>query len=145
MGALNANTMVTGVLSSTLVSKHFLLSTKLVVAIQTQTAGDGPLVIGLAHSDYSTTEITEWYEAQGAWDEGDKIINEQSRRLCRIIGVFPGVATEEVLNDGNPIKTVGKFNIAEGDTLKFWAYNEDAAQRTDGAVVSFNGTAFFRA
>ncbi len=145
VGALVSEEAVTALVANSVVRKEFLLSTKLTVALDGNNPADGPLLVGLAHSDYSTAEILEWINAQGAWDTGDLVAREQARRKVRAIGVFPGILASEVLNDGNPIKTTCKWTLDEGDTIKFWALNEDTDNRQGGGFVSFNGKAFLRA
>ncbi len=90
--------------------------------------GDGPLMVGVAHSDYTDNEIEAFIEATGSWDKGDKIAQEIGRRLIRIIGVFRQEVNDVgqgsiVLNDGKPIKTRLNWPLVTGSTLKMWAYN----------------------
>ncbi len=102
-----------------------------VVAIYSMTAftkstGDGPILVGIAHGDYSATEIDEFLEATGSWDEGDKVQQEVSKRQIRRIGVFENPADEAsaaVLNDGKAIKTKLNWILNDGQTLSLWAYN----------------------
>ena len=71
-------------------------------------AGDGPVRVGVAHSDYSAAEIEEWIENAQSWDLGDKIGQEVGKRLIREIGVFRASGQAigpTTLNEGRPIKT----------------------------------------
>ncbi len=90
----------------------------------------GPVVVGVAHSDYTGTEIEAYLESASSWDFGDKIAKEIRSRLIRIIGVFDtpqDAAKSAQLNEGRPITTKLNWLLAEGDTLQFWAYNSGPA------------------
>ncbi len=96
------------------------------------TPGDniGPVIVGVAHSDYTSAEIEAYLEAASSWDIGDKIVKEVRSRLVRVIGVFDipeGVGQAVRLNDGRAIRTKLNWLLAEGDTLGFWAYNSGPA------------------
>lgn len=90
----------------------------------------GPFVFGVAHSDYTLAEIEEWIEATGGWDAGNLVQTREVRsRFIRQIGVMPFVDSADqaaVPNNGNPIKTILNWMLAEGDGLKFWIYNTGA-------------------
>ncbi len=96
------------------------------VAEWTPGAGDGPILVGIAHSDYSDAEIEAFIEMTDSWDEGNLVEQEIAKRKIRKIGIFesPGGATEGVvLNDGEPIKTKLNWILLQGQTLALWAYN----------------------
>jgi len=108
-------------------------------------AGIGPILVGVAHSDYSTAEIEEFIENTGSWDEGDLVQQEVGKRKIRTVGTFEsaisGVAAA-VLNDGKPIKTRLNWILLQGQTLKVWAYNlGTAAVATTVPEVSVQGHA----
>ncbi len=87
---------------------------------------NGPLLVGVAHSDYGDSEIEQVIENTGSWDEGDLIAQEIAKRKIRIIGTFgqTGAATSwDVLNTGKPIKTKLGWILTTGDNLRLWAYN----------------------
>ncbi len=90
-------------------------------------AGDvGPIMVGIAHSDYTAPEIEEVIENTGSWNEGAKIEQERAKRLVRIIGVFDNpedALKATVLNDGRPIKTKLNWILLQSQSLKLWAYN----------------------
>ncbi len=103
------------------------------------TAGQGPIEVGVAHSDYSAAEIEECLESLGNWDLGDKVAQEQSNRKVRRIGEFSGEAAVETLNDGKPIYTKLNWKLAEGDTIQYWARNASGVQLTTGASPTMKG------
>ncbi len=114
----------------------------------TPTAGDGPIRVGLAHSDYTAAEIEEFIENAGSWDPGNKISQEINSRRIREVGVFSsegqGVAAvggPVTLNDGKPIKTKLNWYLTTGDTLDLWAYNSGGGNLTTGAEVHLSGHA----
>ncbi len=122
----------------------FLLSLEATWDIEGRTAGEGPLVVGVAHSDYTAAEIEEWFQATGSWDRADKIAQERQTRKIRQVGIFAGGGTLESLNDGKPVKTTLKFNVEDGSTLAQWALSLDSSQLTTGAVVHTNGKVWAR-
>ncbi len=132
------------ILADTVVNRLWLISVTWVLAFRDNTPADGPLYVGVAHSDYTAAQILEWYNAQGNWDRSDKIAEEQARRKIRRIGIFPGGGTDEVLNNGNEFKTYLGMMLEEGDTLEMFIINEGGATRTTGGVVEFHGTAWAR-
>ncbi len=104
------------------------------------TAGERPVHVGYAHSDYTVTEIKECIEGGAAISIGNKISNEQANRLVRLVGTF-GVAAEadDSLNDGKPIKTRLNWAIPIGKEVVAFAYNDSGAVLTTGGIVDFTG------
>ncbi len=100
------------------------------------TSGEGPVTVGYAHSDYTVAEIKECLEAQLSINQGNKIENERANRLVRIVGSF---AANLALNDGRPIKTRLNWLISVSDSVNMFAFNEDTAALTTGAVVNLQG------
>lgn len=128
------------ILADTAINRLFLLSIKAVYALRDNTPGDGPLYLGVAHSDYSATEVLEWYNAQGNWDQGDLIVKEQARRRIRRVGIFNGNLANENLNNGVEISTKLGFIVEEGDSLSYFTVNEGGATRSTGGVAEMHGT-----
>ncbi len=86
----------------------------------------GPIMVGVAHGDYNATEIEEYIETTGSWDEGDLVQQEVMKRKIRIVGVFegPDAATDVVvLNDGKPIRTKCGWILNGGVAMQHWVYN----------------------
>ncbi len=110
----------------------------------TPIANAGPLIVGVAHSDYSDAEIEEWIESTGQWNEGDLVASREiGKRLIRQIGAFatPDDAADIVtLNDGKAIKTRLNWILLQGQTLRLWVYNSgSAAVATTAPSVTVNG------
>ncbi len=133
IGTLAARTLASVLFDQTVEEKTWCSSVKAVYSIDdyTPASGDGPLRIGLCHSDYSNAEIEEWIESTTSWKEGDLIQQrEVGKRLIRDVGVFqtPQDATGSyVLNDGKPIRTKMNMMLMTGQTLRLWAYNQGAS------------------
>ncbi len=129
LGTLAAKTLISAPFDEVAVEKTFVSSMVGVWALAdaTEAAGDGPILVGVAHSDYTDPEIEAVIEATGSWDPGDKIQNEIGKRLVRKIGTFAieatGVIVSQTLNDGKPIKTKLNWSLTTGKTLRVWAYN----------------------
>ncbi len=111
----------------------------------TAAAADGPIVVGVAHSDYTDTEIQEFITASTGWDEGNKVAQEQMSRKIRRIGTFqnpPELTVPAVLNDGKPIKTKLNWILLQGQTLQLWCFNQgSSALDTTVPVVHASGHA----
>ncbi len=107
-------------------------------AIKNHTAGEGPLDVGYADDNYSVTEIAEANIAQPT-GPGDRIQNERASRRVRKVGTFPGLSTEEVLNDGKPIKTRLNWLITDMNTLAGWIQNRADSTLTTGCILDLSG------
>jgi len=109
------------------------------------TSGVGPILVGVAHSDYASAEIEAYIESSGSWDEGDLVQQEIAKRRIRRIGIFDAsdLATEDAtLNDGKPIKTKLNWILNQGQGLQLWTYNlGTAAVVTTIPVVHAEGHA----
>ncbi len=109
----------------------------------TDIANAGPIVFGVAHSDYTDAEIEEWIESTGQWNEGNMVSREISGRKIRQIGTLGGggsAAETDVLNDGKPVKTKLNWILLQAQTLRVWAYNSgSAAVATTVPSLTANG------
>ncbi len=128
LGTLAGRTVLSKAVTDAVVDSTRCSSIKCTYAIQNMTPGAtiGPIMIGVAHSDYSDSEIEAAIEAASSWDVGDRISKEVRGRLVRRIGIFDSgdsIQKAARLNDGKPIRTKLNWLLSEGDTLKFWAYN----------------------
>ncbi len=146
LGALVASTAVATTFDNTVSETTWVSSVDAVYTLTnwTPTAGAGPILILLAHSDYTVAEIEEWLENTGAWSEGDLIPQEQSRRMIRQVGVFRNPATTgEVsrLADGRMVHTKINMRLLSGQTLQLVCYNLGAANAGSGGVVDCVGKA----
>ncbi len=147
LGTLTAKSAISAVVAETLSEKAWLSSVKATWAVGdwTPAAGDGPIMVGVAHSDYSTSEIEAWIENSGSWSQGDKVTQEIGRRKIRRVGVLQSpVNTTEgvVLNDGKPITTKCNWQLITGQSVRIWAYNMGiSAFATTDPLVVVNGHA----
>ena len=113
--------------------RTFVSSAKLRWALDDFTPGTdiGPVMCGLAHSDYTAAEIEEWIENAGSWNEGDLVNQEIAKRKIKLVGIFgepgSGAGNIAVLNDGKAITTKLGWILLQGQTLDLWAYNMGTA------------------
>ncbi len=136
-------TVLSGSLIATLTEDLHLIHADLAWSIQGLTPGEGPIYVGIAHGDYSDAEILEALLAS-LTGPGNKIEQEQSRRLVRRIGGFPGILAEEVLADGQQIRTRLNFTVQSAKTVKMFAFNRSGGTLTTGAVIRVFGSVFGR-
>jgi len=101
---------------------------------------DGPLMVGVAHGDYTATEVKEYIEATTSIDFDDKIAAERSRRMIRIIGTLSAMQISDPANGGLR-KTKLNWTLGEASTLNMFAYNTGGAALTTGSQLSCNGHA----
>ncbi len=142
LGTLGANTLIGSNVADTVVDTTWISSVRATWTMDLFTAStsDGPVLVGIAHSDYSDAEIEEWVEnITGSWDAGDMVSQEIAQRKCRQVGIFDNPQDTTVaarINDGNPITTKAGWMLSPGDTVRIWAYNtgDGALQTTDPAV-----------
>ncbi len=144
LGALAAADLAVGAETGVVVDRYYAISGDLTASIDGLTAGEGPIRVGVAHSDYTAQQIEDWIENSASWDEGDLPAQEITRRKIRELGTFGDGATNQVLNDGKPQRIPLRMTLTEGDTLQSWAYNESSATLTTGSVVEINGKVYLR-
>ncbi len=133
LGTLGPNTLVSGTNTDAVTEKAWLSSVVAAWALKDMTAASdqGPILCGIAHSDYTDAEIEEWVENSESWEAHDLIGQEVAKRRIKRVGMFPGTAStttaEAVLNDGRPVRTKCGWMLGTGQTIKFWAYNTGIA------------------
>ncbi len=136
---LGNSTLLGGNVTDTVSEKSWLASLYAVWSIRGVTVGEGPIRVGVAHSDYSDAEVEEWIENAGSWDEGDLVQQEVAKRKIRLVGAFQCLGADEVLNDGRTIRTKLGWIADTGQSLKIWAYNASGGSLTTGSVVGVAG------
>ncbi len=146
LGTLASKTLVADTWDESPEEKTLISSIVTTWSLDGIVSGQGPIIFGVAHSDYSDTEIEAVIENQASWDQGSKVEQEVAKRLVRQIGQFvneTGSGTNDVqFNDGKPVKTKLNWRLNTGDTLKMWAYNvSGAALSTAAPVMKCNGHA----
>ena len=147
LGTLAAKTLVADTWDQSATEKTLISSVVATFSVDDLLAPQGPLLFGIAHSDYTDAEIEEVIENTGSWNRGDKIAQERAKRLVRVIGQFvgqePSAAVADVrFNDGKPVKIKLNWSLQTGQTLKMWCYNlSDTALVTSVPTMHANGHA----
>ncbi len=121
----------------------YAISADLLISLRNMTAGEGPIIVGCAHDDYSVTEIQEALQADNL-DFTNKIEQEQGRRQVRRWGQFAVISSQEVLNDGKPLRVYIRIPMELGHQIKIWAWNKSGAVLTTGGVLTWSGKLFVR-
>ncbi len=124
--------------------EFYWISNDLYWQVDGLTVGQGPIVVGIAHNDYTDVEIAENLNQTGMEDPGDKIAQEHGRRLVRRSGQFGGGSANEALNDGKSIRTKAGWVLQDGFAPAFWAQNKSGAALTTGAAVRVLGKMYGR-
>ncbi len=128
LGTLAAKDVISSLIGDTVKERAWLSSMSLRWSMTafTKSTGDGPIVVGIAHSDYSASEIEVWLENTGSWDEGDLVNQEIAKRKIRQVGIFENPIDEADsvnLNYGKAIWTKCGWILNAGQTVQVWAYN----------------------
>ncbi len=140
-GALAQNALISESLGVALEEEGRVSSIRGIWTIRGGTNTEGPIVFGVAHSDYTSAEIEECLESQNS-GPNSMIENEQAKRYVREIGVILDVVGDPSFNDGKPIKTKLNWPVEEGATpVKGWILNIGTGQMTTGAILLFVGQA----
>ncbi len=143
LGTLGAKTLIAAGFDSSVTERTFISSLKAIwsVTAVTPSTTAGPIMVGVAHSDYSAAEIEQWIENSGSWSEADQIGQEIGRRKIRKVGIFrfqgaAGITSVAVLNEGKPLTTKLGWILTTGQNIQAWAYNlgTGAFATTDPAV-----------
>ncbi len=90
----------------------------------------GPIMVGVAHSDYSAAEIEEFIENANSWKIGNQISQEQAKRKIRIVGIMRNTVDAQdsmTLQNGRMIKTKINWTLISGATIALWGYNLGSA------------------
>ncbi len=149
LGTLAGRTLVSQIFDDSVNERTLITSIVATWTLSDMTDGAdiGPILVGVAHSDYTATEMEEFIENTGSWDEGNLVSREVANRKVRMVGQFgtPGGASSSgtmVLGDGKPIKTKLNWILNQGQTLDFWAYNlGDNALATTVPILQVEGHA----
>ncbi len=95
------------------------------------------ILFGVAHSDYTLAEIVEVIQQANSWTSADKVAKEVADRQVREIGVITnnsGLLSDAVFRNGDRVKTKLNWLLHEGQTLKMWVFNRQAAAVSTGTL-----------
>ncbi len=147
IGTLSTKDAAIAAMSGVVNERTYVSSVKATWALTdwTQTAADGPITVGVSHSDYTAAEIEEWIENSGGWNEGDLVAQEIAKRKIRLVGTFMTANSDLIgtalLADGRQITTKCGWILNQGQTLNVWAYNNGESAPATGSIVRVNGHA----
>ncbi len=132
LGTLAAKTAVLQQFTDAVEERSLISSLQLLWSLIGKTVADnqGPIMVGVAHSDYTLAEVEAWIELQTGWAEGDQVSREIQNRKIRRVGVFEETGQDlatQVLNQGRSVKTKLNWILTTGQSIKFWAYNNGSA------------------
>ncbi len=150
LGTLADEAVLSGSLigGSNFTEDFYAISCDISCMIRDVTAGQlEPMTVGLAHGDYSDTEIKEHLDVK-LLGPGNKIEQERARRMVRKAGVVQrddlNATFLKMIGKGgspNPRVTL-KFVAQSAKALKIWVQNRSGAAPTTGAILEFDGTLY---
>ncbi len=143
LGTLADSTVILGDIIGAMPTGAYIHNVTALWGLRDATAGEGPIDVGFAHGDLSTTEIKENLTVAFN-DAGNIISRERASRPVRKVGSFGVIGDSTSLNDGQPVKRAARFNVQNDHELKAWAYNRSGAALTTGAAVVIDGTVLLR-
>ncbi len=146
LSTLADGTVLLSNITGTLVDPFHAISMDINWTLRGGTVGEGPIEVGVAHGDYSTTEVSEALNA-GQTIVGrnvDMIEKEQARRLVRLAGAFDGQLANDDINDGKMQRVKMGWTIGTGKTLNVFEINRSGSALTGGQVVEFSGKIYGR-
>ncbi len=130
LGTLAGQTLIGAQYDESVNERTFVSSLVAVHSLQGMSisADDGPIMVGVAHSDYTDAEVEAFIENAASWNEGDLVGQEIGKRKVKIIGIFPSSGAvdanlPQLLNAGRLIRTKLKWILLQGQSLRQWAYN----------------------
>ncbi len=137
-GSVAAGAATTG--AAALGENYFVNSIDLVASAKGFAAGEGPLVFGICHADYSDPEIEEWIESTtGSYNPANLQEQEVNRRKIRRIGMFPLATGSQDWNDGRAQRIKLNWQLHSGNSgLQLWAYNTGTGALTSGGVIEYS-------
>ncbi len=133
---LGPDALVGALLGTTVTERTYFNRIGCTYALHGLTAGEGPVIIGWAHGDYTDAEVEAWVENTTAWDEGDLVSQEVRKRKIRQVGTFGDGTVAQELNDGKKLWITAGWIQDAGSTLRLWCYNDGAILTTGAQVVA---------
>ncbi len=100
------------------------------------TAGEGPIILGIADNELLVDEIAQAYNASPV-DSNDNVNNERAMRPCFQLGLVSGNGTTDILSKGGGPEFMEKtirwtFSNPEGFT--WFALNQSGGAFTTGTI-----------
>ncbi len=142
LSTLGDNTLLSAAIL-TFGEDFYCVSADLTFTARGMTSGEGPVHVGLSHGDLTDTEILEAVDAS-VTDPDDIIAKERSRRPVRKVGAFQMLSTDEVLNNGVPIRRKVMMSVGDGHSMDIWALNRAGQTLTTGGFIQCEGTLYGR-
>ncbi len=139
LSTLGAATAIKTGLTGVATSPYRIISAKLTYNQLGLTPSEGPITVGLAHSDYTVAEIAEAIGSTASINPADMISRERAKRLVRVIGTFRSEANNDLRN-GEPIKTRLNWAIPIGVEVSLFAFNTGSAVLTTGTIIACEGS-----
>ncbi len=145
---LGNNTVIkSDVISGNFTEDFFAISVDLNVSVDDITAGELlPAEWGVCHGDYTVAQVNENLNV-ALLGPGNKIQQEQARRLVRRGGVFKSdpVLTTKLQTDFAGMKRIKlKFVVQDGKALQIWIKNRSGSPLTTGSQLVWSGTLYGR-
>lgn len=152
LGTLATNTFLTGALFTNGTGRKFLISADLSWNWSEVTQGNGPINVGVAHGDYTTTELLEWFSSASFTQSNKQEREENARgRFVKQAGTISAMAGGSGTNtaagqlaQGGLKRLKLGFLIEDGEAVNVWAHNADAVLLATGSLLRVTGKVYYR-
>lgn len=113
-----------------------LIKSEYWVAYEGLTAGETPIIIGIADNELSVTEIAECLAAAPV-DRNDNLGNEQAHRPVFPFAVIPdhNDGIRGALNNGKAIEKTLRWTFSDTEGFTLFAHNDTGATLTTGGII----------
>lgn len=152
LGTIGNDIVMSVDLTGSLGEDLFCISADLNWYVRGLTAGQGdPMTVGVAHSDYSDTEIRECVD--GTYTSPDELIEKEQtmRKVRKSAQMMPlDDDNDHVILHAVPIfegwsmRTRMGWSIGDGKAASAWIWNRSGGALTTGAVLEFDGNLYGR-
>ncbi len=136
--AANSAVAATSIIDGNELQGRQLLALKANLDVNGKTADQGSLVVGFCIGNLTLAEIAEWHTADPQRHE-DPGASENANRKVFPIWYIPRSMTDNIAKpDTVPlfekVNGLPRWNVIEGDVLKWYAHNCDGITITAGAI-----------
>lgn len=138
-------------LMTVLENESYVIGAKLAVVLRDHTVGEGPMIYGFAHSDWTDSDILVNLTADAVnrddMAEQAKLIGLKNGTI-RKAGMIVGLETDELVDNGYSKGGFTKhklgMRVGEGYTVRIWWQNIGGATQTTGNVFDVVGEIYLR-
>lgn len=138
VGALADNSCIkqtAGGLGSDLNEDFRLIKTEYYIHANGWQAGEGPVYVGVANNELTTTEIAESLTISGPQDRSDRLNEEKATRATWLFGSINASDAYRTPEGTPPQEKSLRWTFTAGDGWTWFAHNNSGGTLTTGLVI----------